>query len=199
MKLYLSSLAIPDTKAFLALFSKSQPRRVAIIPTAWNVAPSEKSQPFYDRTTHMFTGNGFTTEYVDLKDYGGKPGELRKKLQGFSALWVMGGNTFYLNYWMRESGFDTMLGDLLAGGLVYGGESAGAVIAGKTLHGIELLDDPAAAPDTLWEGLGLVDYGIIPHWGKAKYAGRLEQSQDEMQLFSPVKTLRDDEFIIVDS
>lgn len=195
MKLYLSSLAIPDTAAFTSLFAAKG--RIAIIPTAWNVAPSEKSAPFYERTTRMLTDLGFDAEYVDLKDYGGKNAQLQQKLDEHAGVWVMGGNTFYLNYWLRESGFDQLLPGLLAQGFVYAGESAGAVIAGKTLHGIELLDNPADAPETLWEGLGLVDYGIIPHWGSQKYADRMDQTLDEMQQFVKVKTLTDSDAIIV--
>ncbi|HVI69004.1 MAG TPA: Type 1 glutamine amidotransferase-like domain-containing protein [Magnetospirillaceae bacterium] len=197
MSLYLAALGIPDRKAYLGLFAKNQPRRVAIIPTAWNVAPTAKSDPFMQGIEKTFAELGFTTLRVDLADYHNKQTELQRDLADISAIWVMGGNTFYLNYWMRESGFDKLLPDLLAKGIVYGGESAGAVVAGKTLHGIELLDDPAEAPETLWPGLNLVDYGIIPHWGEQKYADRLEQSRDEMRLFCPVKTLKNTDVIIV--
>jgi dipeptidase E len=197
MKLYLSSVGIPDTRAFLKLFGKHTPRTAAIIPTAWHSYPTEKSAPFIAATSAEFTKMGFTYKYVDLKDFDGKKDELRAKLSDFSALWVLGGNTFLLNYWMRQSGFDEIIRGLLANGTVYGGESAGAVVAGKTLHGIELLDNPADAPEVLWEGLNLVDYGVIPHWGVEKYAGRAEQSYEEMQQFCKVKTLKNDERITV--
>ena len=97
---------------------------------------------------------------------------------------------------MRESSFDDIINDLLAAGIVYGGESAGAAVAGKTLHGIELLDDPTDAPEVIWEGLGLVEYGLLPHWRREKYLGRIEQAHDEMQQFCMVKTLRDDQFYL---
>lgn len=190
MKLYLSSVGIPDSDAFLRLFGKHTPRTVAIIPTAWDSYPPDKSAPFIAATNAEFTKMGFTYEHVDLKDFDGKKDKLHTKLSDFKALWVLDGNTFLLNYWMRQSGFDEIIGDLLANGMAYGGESAGATVAGKTLHGIELLDNPADAPEVLWEGLNLVDYGIIPHWGVEKYAGRAEQSYEEMQQFCMVKTLK---------
>lgn len=196
MKLYLSSVGMPDRAAYVGLFAKDQPRRVAIIPTAWNVAPAAKSAPFVEHIEKAFAELNFTTTTVDLADFGGKLVDLQAALTDVSAIWVTGGNTFYLNYWMRESGFDTLLPDLLAKGVVYGGESAGAVVAGKTLHGIEVLDDPSETPEVVWPGLSLVDYGIIPHWGEQKYADRLEQSYEEMRLFSPVRTLTNQQFII---
>ena len=197
MKLYLSSLAMPDVKAYMSLFAKKQPHHIVIIPTAWDAYPAEKSEPFFERTTKMFENIGFTSEYLDLKDYEGRTGELKSKLQTSSGCWIMGGNSFYLNYWMFASGFDKILPDLLGQGFVYGGESCGAVVAGKTLHGVELLDNPTDAPDVIWEGLKLVDYGIIPHWDNQKYADRLEQAYEEMRLFTPVKTLSDDNFVSV--
>lgn len=196
MKLYLSSVGMPDRTAYVGLFTKDQPRRVAIIPTAWNVAPAAKSAPFIQSMLDTFTELNFTTTTVDLADFGSKRAELQAVLTDITAIWVTGGNTFYLNYWMRESGFDKLLPDLLAKGVVYGGESAGSVVAGKTLHGIEVLDDPSEAPEVIWPGLNLVDYGIIPHWGEQKYADRSQQAYDEMRLFSPAKTLRDGQYLL---
>lgn len=203
MKLYLSSLGIPDGEAYVKLFGRSglfgkkMPRRVAIIATAWNVAPAKKSQPFIEHTAAALAQLGFETEQVDLAAFGGKKEDLAAKLAGFSGVWVTGGNCFYLNYWMHESGFDQLLPELFKKGFVYGGESAGSVLAGKTLHGVEVLDNPAEAPQTLWNGLCLVDYGILPHWGKPKYADRYQMAHQEMQLFTPVKTLSDTDFVII--
>jgi dipeptidase E len=197
MKLYLSSLRIPQPKPFLKLFGKN-PLHIAIIPTAWHVLPPEKSEPFITHTTKDLVDLGFTTESLNLEDYADKPEALHAKLREFSGCWVLGGNSFYLNYWMMKSGFDNILPDLLKDGFVYGAESAGAVVVGRSLHGIELLDDPSEAPEVIWPGLGLVDYGIVPHWGHGTYAGRIEQAYDEMRLFGPVKTLANDEFIVIE-
>ena len=76
----------------------------------------------------------------------------------------MGGNTFYLNHKIHKTGFDELIKAALANGLVYGGTSAGAVVAEPTLHGVEFIDNPKDAPQVIWEGLGLVDFGIVPHW-----------------------------------
>lgn len=195
MKLYLSALGIPNTHAYLALFARKSPQHVVVVPTAWNVAPSAKSAPFIAATTAVFDGLGFTHETLDLATC--TPASMHQALARATAIWITGGNTFYLNYWMRESGFDKLLPELLKRGVVYGGESAGAVVAGKTLHGIEILDDPADAPELIWPGLGLVDYGIIPHWDEQKYSDRLQQAYDEMRLFCPTKTLKNTEYIVL--
>src|SRR5688572_13181491 len=199
MKLYLSSVGVPNIQAYQQLFESGKTHSIAIIPTAWDVAPAQKAAPFIARTTTQLSQVGFVCHQLNLADFANKQQELQQELAVVSGIWLTGGNTFYLNYWMRESGFDSILPALLQRGLVYAGESAGAVLAGTTLHGIELLDDPQEAPQTIWEGLSLVDYGIIPHWGEPKYADRYAQAAEEMRLFTGVKTLTNQEYIIVSS
>ena len=79
-------------------------------------------------------------------------------------MWLTGGNTFQLNWAIRQSGFNTIIHDLVNDALVYGGESAGVVVAGKTLHGVENLDDPRDAAVAIWDELGLVSFSLILHW-----------------------------------
>ena len=79
-------------------------------------------------------------------------------------------NAFVLRRAMKQSGFDDVItGMLERDEIVYGGFSAGAVVATPTLRGIELMDDPAAVPagydpEVVWDGLGLIDYSIVPHF-----------------------------------
>jgi len=193
-KLYLSSVGLPHAGQFAGLFTKKE-RRIVIVPTACNDVP-EKQQHYIQERTQQLTALDFTVEVLDIAAFKGTHTELAAKLAMFNGAWVLGGNTFYLNYWLRESEFDTILPDLLKNGFVFGGESAGAVVAGKTLHGVELLDDPSAAPEIVWEGLGLVDYSILPHKGNPEYAATYDQAYEEMRLFTPVKTLSDDNFIV---
>ena len=79
---------------------------------------------------------------------------------------------------MRTSGFDEVIGDLVDGGLVYGGDSAGALVAGRTLKGVEIADDASVDPDPIWEGLGLVDDFILPHVNSSDYADATNKIRD---------------------
>ena len=82
----------------------------------------------------------------------------------------MGGNSFVLRRAMRQSGFDGVIRDLLdADAIAYGGYAAGAVVAGPTLRGLELMDDPWELPvgydeQLIWHGLGLTPFTIVPHY-----------------------------------
>jgi dipeptidase E len=109
----------------------------------------------------------------------------------------MGGNTFHLNYYAQKSGFGDVIKNLLLEGLVYGGESAGAILVGSTLHGIEYLDDPKLAPEILWNGIGLLDYGLIPHWGWEKYGEYISKARNEMEKHGTVITLDNDKALVI--
>lgn len=72
------------------------------------------------------------------------------------VLLVNGGDTFYLDRWMRESGLAELLPTL---DLVYVGLSAGSLVMSP-----EVADTFAHwTPPTGGEGLGFVDFQIFPH------------------------------------
>ncbi len=52
----------------------------------------------------------------------------------FAIIYVNGGNTFYLLYWVRKSGFDQVLPSFLERGGLYLGVSAGSYIACPTIE-----------------------------------------------------------------
>jgi dipeptidase E len=117
-----------------------------------------------------FQSLGLEPEELDLRAYFHDPESLRRRLTAFDLVWVMGGNSFVLRRAMRSSGFDTVIRELLqADAIAYGGYAAGAVVAGPSLHGLELMDDPWELPDgydepLIWHGLGLTPFAIVPHY-----------------------------------
>jgi dipeptidase E len=84
----------------------------------------------------------------------------------------MGGNTFMLRYQMQRSGFDNVIKELLESNIVYGGDSAGALVAGTSIGGINLesSDEPEFAEKVIEDGLDLVPYIIVPHIDDAEFA-----------------------------
>ena len=84
---------------------------------------------------------------------------------------------------------------------VYAGYSAGAVVAGPTLKGIELVDPIDEWPDdypnkeVLWEGLGLIDFVIAPHY-KSDHpeSSKIDDVVDYLEKNNiPFRPLRDGE------
>jgi dipeptidase E len=74
------------------------------------------------------------------------------------ALLVFGGDVVYLTRWMRESGLADLLPSLRD--TVYVGVSAGSMVTAPTFG--ETYDDPDR-PFVIEQGLGLVDFALLPH------------------------------------
>jgi dipeptidase E len=156
-----------NDEALLNLCGDANGRTVCIIATGWDTYPAERKATELDHILSKFNELGFVPSQFDLTT--ATKDSIRTALTGKTLVWVMAGNTFYLNFHLHKSGFAEIIKELVTGGLVYGGESAGAVVAGRTIHGAEKVDDPKEAPEVIWQGLGLVDHGILPHADWEKY------------------------------
>lgn len=196
MKLYLTSMPPANKAELLKLVGDQGNLSVTVIPNAWDTYPAERKAAVVAELLGTFKGFGFTTSLLDVTT--ANKVSIETALKGKRLVWVMGGNTFYLNYYLHMSGFKDVIRPLLEGGLVYGGESAGAAVAGTTIHGIEHLDDPADAPEVAWDGLALVDYGILPHWGWEKYGEELSAAKKDMEQFARVVAIGNDQALVVD-
>jgi dipeptidase E len=195
MKLYLSSMSPINKDELLKLIDKQNDFSVVIIPNAWDTYPKERKALEVASCIAMCKGYGFTTSILDLTTSDKQ--KVEEELKNKSLVWVMGGNTFYLNLYLHKSGFSEVIKEHLDNGLVYGGESAGAVVTGLTLHGVEHLDDPKESPEIIWDGLKLVDFSIIPHWGWEKYGEYLRKAKQEMEKFTKVVTIDNDKALVI--
>jgi dipeptidase E len=195
MKLYLSSMPLKSKSELLKLIGKQGNLSTVLVPTAWGTYSEERRTTEVAKCVESFKSYGFTTSILDLT--AANKQAVEDMLKGKDLVWVMGGNTFYLNLYLHTSGFSELIKEHLDNGLVYGGESAGAVVVGLTLHGVEHLDDPKDSPGVIWDGLRLVDSGIIPHWGYEKYGEYLEKAKQEMEKFTKVVTIDNDNALVV--
>ena len=172
MRLYLSSWRLGDRAgALLALLGGG--KRAALIENALDLYP-DVARDTHRREVHdpaaELAALGIAATRLDLRRYFGRAEALATELAGYDLVWVVGGNAFVLRRAMKQSGFDDVFIRMLDNDeIVYGGFSAGAVVAAPTLAGIELMDDPASVPpgyaaETVWEGLGLIDHWLVPHY-----------------------------------
>lgn len=169
MKLYLSSYFLGNNPhQFAELFTSN--RKVAIIMNAADIFDPAKRPDYLQKAIAPLAEIGLEGEELDLRKYFDKHHDLDMKLKEYGGVWVMGGNTFVLRRAMRQSGFDRIAPSLVKSDrLVYGGFSAGAVVASQTLQGIELVDDPTQLPEgydpaIIDAGLGFYDKSIAPHY-----------------------------------
>jgi len=149
---------------------------------------------------------GLDVQLLDLRNYFGKTDELRKKISELGAVFFRGGNTFILRQAMRISGFDIIFKELIKrDDFVYAGYSAGICVLGSDLKVLQIVDDPVDKPyrelqDTIWEGLGYLDYVILPHYKSDHPESALVDKVFEQcqEISIPFKTLRDGEVILIE-
>lgn len=137
---------------------------------------------------------GLHVDVIDLREYS-VPDKLKKKLSSYDIIWAMGGNTYILRYEMRRSGFDKIIRELLGSGIVYGGDSAGALVAGQSIAGVETADDPKLAEELILEGLKLVPFVILPHVDSPDFAHVLSIFR-ETYVGKGIIELKDSEAVI---
>jgi len=157
---------------------KQSELKVVFIPTA---ADTYKEKPWLEADRAKLVELGFQVEDFDLKNKTENENEVRETLSKVDIIFVAGGNTFYLLEKARKSGFDKVSRELaqiervdLRGPSekVYIGSSAGSIIAGPNIEPVKDFDDPTIADLDSYEGIGLVDFVVLPHWGREKYAAR---------------------------
>jgi dipeptidase E len=171
MKLYLSSERLGERAGTLLAMINGP--RVAVIANGYDGASTMNatitSPEIYD-PVEEFRRLGLEPDYLDLRAHFGDAPSLRQRLESYDLVWVMGGNSFVLRRAMKSSGFDTIIHELLSGDVMaYGGYGAGAIVAGPTLRGLELMDDPWELPEgyddqLIWSGLGLTPFTVVPHF-----------------------------------
>ncbi len=209
MRLYLSSFRFGD-RIDLLLGLVKPGARVGVIANALDaLAPAARAA--YARAVHdpiaELRAHGLDAGELDLRRHFGKPNDLESELARLDLVWATGGNAFLLRRAMRQSGFDALIGQLLAEDrLAYGGESAGAVVAAPSLKGIDLMDDPTELaagydPAPVWDGLNLIAFHLVPHCDSA---GADCAKAEEVTIYMldqamPYRTMRDGDVLIRDA
>jgi len=199
MKLYLSSYRIPDVERFVSFVGKeASVIKFGLILNAKDYRDSQYRNDKLIELTGYFSSLGFKVEEIDLRDYTDAK-ELQDRLEAFDVIWLNGGNTYMLRYAIQKSGGDSAISNAIKNGVIYGGDSAGSIVVGPTLKYYSGADDPAVVPNIIYDGLKIVDFSILPHWGSEEYGDVLEKiekllKEDSFNTFR----LTDEEFILVE-
>lgn len=197
MKLYLSSYRVPVAEKLFALLG-TQPEQVkmALIPNAKDYY-AERARQFKINDVQTYMENiGLKPEVVDLRDC--TPENIKERLAGYDLIWAMGGNTFILRDEMRRSGFENIIGELLESGVVYGGDSAGALVVGPSLKGVEHADEPLFAEHQIYEGLGVIPYVVVPHADNTDFGDAIDKLIAEHKADPNTVILNDNQAWVVD-
>jgi len=205
MKFYLSSYKIGNEIEKLKLMI-SKNKKTAYISNALDFSDNIEKRKESERSDiEQLKEFNLEVELLDLRNYFGKKTELEQKITEFGVIWVRGGNCFVLRQAMKLSGFDEILKKLDSenNNILYGGYSAGICVLEPTLKGLELVDDPNSKPygnlETIWDGIGILDYSIVPHY-KSNHpeSEKINETVEYMIKNNiPFKTLKDGEVIII--
>ncbi|KAK3260746.1 hypothetical protein CYMTET_30307 [Cymbomonas tetramitiformis] len=148
----------PLKRTFLELMEPKAANVIAYIPTAI-LAPSgtSKASPGVQRRRNRQEGKRrakvlqeelcMPVKSIDISVVTGE--ELQEQLDGISAFYVDGGNTFFLHYHAVQSGFTQYARELVhTGQALYVGKSAGSIITGLTASTAlwKGWDDPTVVP-----------------------------------------------------
>ena len=162
MKLLLTSAGLSNqsiVKSLENLLGKSANGvKLAFIPTAANVEAGDKHWMIDDFNNCRQAGL-----VVDIVDISATAKDVwLSRIQTAEVLLFGGGNTFHLKYWLKKSGLEDLLPELL-NSRVYVGISAGSCIVGPTIYNsVQNLFGEKYELE-IKDGLGLVSLQFIPH------------------------------------
>lgn len=111
--------------------------------------------------------------FVNLRAY--ELSEIRDRLSSADVVYIVGGTQLVLPQLFKQTGFDKLLAELAQDKVVLG-TSAGANVLGSHIPSAEYWEDQYGDPDTYLAelSLGLVDFNILPHYGREDHPRRTE-------------------------
>ena len=140
----------------------------------------------------------FGIKHIEDLDFKGKSqNDLERILSNKDIIFVNGGNTFYLLYWVRKSGFDKILPKLLQKNKLYVGVSAGSYIACPTIEQAawKRQDRNKIGLDDL-NALSLVPFLIMAHF-EEKWRTAVENAAKHTRY--PIVALNDTQAVLVEN
>lgn len=182
MKLFLTSYLAGTKKLAGKFLSEMKPKEIVFIPTAANV---EEYRGYVDEAIAAFQEMGIQLKMLDVEKY--ESDYLIEVLKECQCLYVSGGNTFYLLQELKRKELCAVITKRVSEGMLYIGESAGAIIVSKDIAYNQIMDDKTVAKElTDYSGLNLFDRCILPHYGEFPFeesaALTLEKYKDSLNL-----------------
>lgn len=188
MKLLLTSEGLSNKSIVSALLELTKKPfnelNLAFIPTAANMESGDKTDWLIK---DLIVLKKLNFKSIDIVDISAVSKDIwLPRLQDADILYVEGGNTAHLMYWMEKSGLQELLLEMLKT-KVYVGVSAGSMVVCNdlALNVHKYLYDENVEEPQKNDGIGLVDFSIIPHLNASEYpnlnVNNLEKIKKEIQ------------------
>lgn len=195
MRLYLSSFRLGNHADRLVQLAGPR-QRTAVVCNAMDAQDAVERAAGVERELAAMSALGFDPVHVDLRTSSDSLAD------GFDVIWMRGGNVFVLRRLLADTGADRVLLELLAqDAVVYGGYSAGVCVLGTDLAPLAQVDDIAVVPDPLMQGLGVLDYVVVPHVNTPEHpesANCTAVAADLARRGVPHLPMRDGQVLLVD-
>lgn len=147
---------------FLKLINKpSSEIKILFIPTA---SRTDEELFYVDKSKRELLDLGIKKENIYVYNLDKNISE--EELNKINALYVCGGNTFYLLHKIRESNFGEKIKEMVKNGIVYCGASAGSILLGPDIRISGIEGNDIGIKD--FTGLNLTDKIISPHYDKGE-------------------------------
>ena len=177
------------------LDKNTESKKILFIPTATNVDEYKK---YIHLTQKAFEDFGYEVENFDISIFSEEIA--KEKLSEAKAVFISGGNTFYLLQELKRKNLTSYLKERIENGLLYIGESAGSVIAAPDIEYASIVDDKTLATELDdYTGLNLVDFYIVPHFEEEPF---VEGSRNMVELYKDkldLKLINNKEVILVEN
>ena len=159
MELFLTSYLAGTKKLAEDFLSDLKVKEIVFIPTASNV---ESYTKYVDEAIDTFRDLGYSLNILDIskREYA----EIIDILDVCECLYISGGNTFYLLQELKKKELCKIIRQRVSKGMLYMGESAGAIISAPDIEYNHIMDDKTVAKELKdYSGLALVDFYALPH------------------------------------
>lgn len=181
-KLFLTSYFAEVASAIASFDKRLEGKKVTFIPTA---SIPEEITFYVEDAKKELEQLGLIVDELEVSK--ASVDEIKDKLQNNEYIYVTGGNTYFLLQELRRSGADKTLLEQIRLGKPYIGESAGTVILSPNIAYIREMDNPDAAKNLeSYEGLNLVHFYPLPHYGNQPFKDAAElvisKYSDELEL-----------------
>lgn len=168
--------------------------KIGFIPTASEV---DDDRWYMEKDRDDLDKMKFSIVNIDISNENKE--EIIKKFNKVDAIFVAGGNSFYL---LQQLKLKNVLPELIefANNKIYIGSSAGSCIACPSIDYVEKLDDKSQAPLlNNCNAMNLVDFYILPHYKcKEKYTKLADDIEKDYSSYKFIK-LSNEQAIIVDN
>lgn len=161
MKQMFLSSSFADVENLFVSFSKGthKGQTITFIPTA---SLREEVNFYVGEGRKSLENAGFVVDELEIST--ATEDEISKKLRGNDAIYVSGGNTFFLLQELTRTGADKLIKSHITAGKLYIGESAGSIILSPNIEYVKDMDDLRAAPNLhSFSALSAVDFYPLPH------------------------------------